>query len=293
MPCIVSTDLPAPTVDADKQKVWVGGESFHQFMTRLAEKHDSYYTIKLDPESGKDTVIFIKKQDFEGKEIIADKTLTTYKAPGTLLRSVDIKIDFGGIPGNTQAGVNKEGKSLSSNSGDGLESEVLYDEQHMPLSPVGQGNEIAGARGLVDNVMQGEVTGTLDVTPTNTQRNVDDTSRTNAKKQERKIALDFTTIGFSKFTPGVIDFRNIGVRYSGKYRVITTTHTIDNSGYTTKGTALSFALKAGGIPNPEAQKGVERKDSTSDERLFIDKSTEDSTVASTVKDRYDRFIGIS
>lgn len=286
LPCIVSKDLPTPVLGEDKQKIWVAGESFHQFMTKLAEAHNCYYKVTPDKESGIDTVIFIKKADFESKVIIGDKTLTTYKAPGTLLKSVDIKIDFGGIGGNTQTGVNKDGKETYSNAGDGVDTEVLYEgEGHMPLSPVGQGNEVGAAKGIVDTVLEGQSTGTLDVNPTETRGNLDDTSKTRAKDQERKIALDFTTIGYPKFTPGVIDFRNIGVRYSGKYRLVTVTHTLDSSGYVTTGTGLSFAVKAGGVPNPEAQKGQD-KELQEDVVLY-----EDDSGDTVVRDDYDRFNG--
>lgn len=288
LPCIVSTDLPSPTVDSDKQKIWLAGESFHQFMTTLAERHNSYYKVEPNPKTGIDTVIFIKKEDFEGKEIISDKTLTTYKGPGTLLRSVDIKIDFAGLAGNTQTGVDQEGKSNSSNTGDGSDRVVLYKgEQIIPINPVDNNNESKTVRSLVDTVMNGESTGTLSINPTNIKGNLDDTSAITADKQGRTIALEFTTLGYTKFTPGVIDIRNIGVRYSGKYRVIIVTHTIDASGYSIKGAATSFALKAGGVPNPEAKKGQELQETDEDVILYKNESGQN-----TIRDDYDKFKGI-
>jgi hypothetical protein len=291
LPCIVSTDLPAPKMDADKQKVWIAGESFHQFMTRLADAHGCYYKVTPDPENGRDTIIFIKKADFEGKVIIGDKTLTTYKGPGTLLRTVDIKIDFAGLAGNARTGVNKEGSRTSSNNGDGQDLEVLYTnegqpEQHIPMSPVGQGNEVGAAKGIVDTVLEGESTGVTDVHPTESSGTLDARSKLGAKEQERKILLEFTTLGYTRFTPGVVDFRNIGVRYSGKYRLITVTHTIDSSGYSTKGTGISFALRAGGVPNPEAQKGQDAEEGKEEVVLYTNESN-----GNTVRDQYDKFNG--
>ena len=294
MECIVSKDLSASIEDKDKQKVWMAGESFNQFMSRLAENQNCYYTTKLNPKTGKDTIIFIKKEDFEGQVIIADKSLTTYKAPGTLLRSVDVKIDYSGLPGNTQTGVDKEGKENSTTAGDGQTQVTMYENQSgIPASPVDQGNVVAAVKSLVDNEMGGKYTGTVDVNPSSTIKNKDDKAKTKANDQERKIALDFTLIGYSKFTPGTIEFRNIGVRYSGKYRVITVTHIIDSSGYTTKGTALSFSLSAGGVPNPESQKGKDINDPKVDERLHIGKDTQDSKVTATIRDDYNKFLGIT
>jgi len=45
MPCIISTNLPFDTLDKNHQKMWIAGESFHQFMTRLAEINNALYRV--------------------------------------------------------------------------------------------------------------------------------------------------------------------------------------------------------------------------------------------------------
>ena len=122
--------------------------------------------------------------------------------------------------------------------------------------------------------------------PSESRGDLDVMSKLGAKDQQRTIMLEFTTLGYTKFTPGVIDIRNIGVRYSGKYRVITVTHTIDSTGYSTKGSAISFALRAGGVPNPEAQKGQDAEPGKEDVVLY-----ENTETGNTVRDEYDRFNG--
>lgn len=96
--------------------------------------------------------------------------------------------------------------------------------------------------------------GQVDIHPSTSADKHEATSLATTNINNRNIVLEFTTLGYTKFSPGVIEFRNIGVRYSGKYRLQTVTHTLDGSGYVTKGTAVSFALAAGGVTLQEAPK---------------------------------------
>ncbi len=259
MAAIISKDLLGPNVDSDKTKMWIGGESFNQFMMRLAAQHDCYYEVIPHPETGQDTLIFIKRSDFESRLVITDRDLTTWKTPGSILKNVSIKADFGMPTGNMQKGVNNEGDKAGV-ANDAANVQQFYKasngktEQLQPNNPVYQGNPIAAAVGVHTNIAGGSTTGTLDVNPSNSRARQDGMSQAYTNKNARNIVLEFTTLGYTKFSPGVIEIRNIGVRYSGKYRLQTVTHTLDSSGYITKGTAVSFALAAGGVTIQEAPK---------------------------------------
>ncbi len=255
---IVSKNLPAAQIDADKQKLWIAGESFHQFMTKLADLHSCFYTIFLDPKTGKETLSFIKKADFDARLVVKDTRLTTYKAPGTLIKGVEIKVDYGFPAGNQQVGVNQEGDKVARNTD--ISTDVRQfkaqngkKEQVAPYDPVNHGNPISGVKGLVDNVMNGKSAGTVDINPSNSTEVLDTMSDSKTEDSTKRIIqLDFTAIGYTKFTPGTIDIRNIGVRYSGKYRLMQVVHSIDSSGYTTRGMAMNALLPTGGITNSEA-----------------------------------------
>ena len=254
MPAIISNNLPAETVDADKQKLWIAGESFHQFMTRLAEIHNCYYTIIPDPKEGKDTLVFIKKTDFESRLVIPDVELTTYKGPGSILKSVDIKADFGGITGNAQKGVNKDGKTPSTNSQTSATVTQFENEELMPGSPIGAGNQVPAVKNVAEKIANNEITGTVDVNPTSSRSRLDEMSDIKAANSQRNITLEFVSLGYTKYHPGVIDFRNLGVRYSGKYRLLSVTHTLDSNGYVCRGNAMSYAVATGGVQLPDAVK---------------------------------------
>lgn len=259
MPAIISKNLPADTMDSDKQKMWIAGESFNQFMTKLAAKHNCYYTVVPDPKTGKDTLMFIRKIDFESRLVITDTDLTSYKQPGTILKSVDIKADFGGISGNAQKGIGKSGESPANITQASAKVAQFKGEQLIPNSPIGNGNEIAAAKGVADKIANGDVVGTVDVNASTSRKHLDDTSQVNAESSQRNIALEFVSLGYTKYHPGVIEFKNLGVRYSGKYRLITVTHSLDSSGYVCRGTALSYAVATGGVTLPDAIKVPEQK----------------------------------
>jgi hypothetical protein len=53
-----------------------------------------------------------------------------------------------------------------------------------------------------------------------------------------------------------MEITGIGVRYSGKYRIISVTHTLDSNGYNSKCSGNSQMLAAGGVVIPSgAPKG--------------------------------------
>lgn len=263
---IISTNLPADTVDSDKQKIWLAGESFHQFMTRLADIHHAYYSVFPDPKTGKDTLVFIKKQDFENKLVITDRDLTTYKGAGSILKSVEIKADFGSPTGNMQKSVNNDGKEHGAINNSvnmrQFKNEAGKLEEVMPNSPVDEGNPIAAAKGIHDNIANSQTTGTVNINPSNTRDRLDKIAESTSSENARNILLEFTSLGYTKYSPGVIEFRNLGVRYSGKYRLQTITHTIDSTGYVTKGTAVSMAVATGGVQIPDLPKAADEPKKT-------------------------------
>lgn len=292
---IISKDLLASTVDSDKQKMWIGGESFDQFMVRLAAQHDCYYDVRPDPEHGRDILLFIKKTDYESKLIVTDTDLTTYKGRGSILKSVEINAVFSLPSGNSQSGVTKDGKEHKVTTDSGPVSMFLNSEGKLekliPNAPVGNGNESSTAKRLAEKVANGGVTGTVDSNPSTSRQRLDGIAQANAQDSTRNIMLEFTCLGYPQFHPGVMDFRNLGVRYSGKYRVLTVTHTIDSSGYTCKGTATTMSLNGGGVALPEAIKNKARPNKT-DTRIF-ESATGDASEPTNVipAEEYDRKFG--
>lgn len=255
MAAIISKNLPNETADKDKQKMWLAGESFHQFMKKMADLSGCYYEILADPSTGKETILFIKYVDFEKKVVISDKELLQWKGPGSILKSVNVNADFGGMLGSSHVGLNEKGEEGSVD--DKVNRELLRQynspdgksEQAMATDPTGN-NAHPAAKAISDNVANGGTTGVVDNSPNISEKNKQDKAAVTAAKNAKMIAIDFNTIGYTKLIPGVMEITGIGVRYSGKYRIISVTHTIDSSGYACRCSGNSQMLAAGGVVIP-------------------------------------------
>jgi len=268
LPCIVSKNLPNEKMDKGKQKVWLGGESFQQFMERLAKAHNAYYKVFPDKDTGLDTLVFIKDQDFESKPVVNDPELFHYKAPGSIIKTISIKADFGTIgtvSKCTVAETDAEVVDQSTQTGEELvkifdaissKSIVSKKEEHVDLDPT-INNPILACKELTNNILPGFMTGVMEVTPASG----DESTLSEAAKVDSTIAnkktilMDISTLGFTKLTPGLIEIRGIGQRYSGKYRLLTVTHTIDSGGYICRAMGETYALAKGGIGIPDAVEG--------------------------------------
>lgn len=292
MSVIISKNLPAEKQDADRQKVWVAGESFTQFISKLAGLHNCYWKIVPDTKTGKDTLIFIKKPDFEAKTINVDKTALIYKAPGSLLKSVSINVDFGSIVGNSQKSIDDDGQVVEDNSYVSLKllaahkgTKLTKSEEYINADP-NSTNPVPAVAGITNNIANGDVTGNVTNTAGSDKGAMSAISEIEADLSNRIIQLEFTTIGWTKLTPGVVEIGGIGLRYSGKYRIMSVTHTIDTSGYITKCSATSQFLPGGGVKPSEAS-GIKDEDKV-EVRLLKDKENSEQ---STILDQYHKFNG--
>lgn len=292
MAVIISKNLPAEKFDADKQKMWVAGESFTQFISKLAETHNSYWKIIPDPKTGKDTLIFIKKPDFESKTLNIDKTALIYKAPGSLLKSVTVNVDFGSIVGNSQKSIDENGQVVEDNSYVNLQllaahkgSKQTKSEEYINADP-NSTNPVPAVVGVTDNIANGDVSGNVTNTARSDKGALSDISQTQADMKNRIVQLEFVTIGWTRLTPGVADIGGIGVRYSGKYRIMTVTHTLDTSGYISKCTAVSQFLPGGGV------KPLESTNIPDDEKVEVRLLKEkDNPDQASILDQYHKFNG--
>lgn len=256
--CIVSQDLPNQKLDKEHTKTWVAGESFIQFMNKLAQKNNAVFKILPDPSTGLDTLMYINKTDFDKRIVVRDKNLLTWKAPGSILKDVNINVDFGSMPGVAETGITKSGEDSTQNNRNNSEQSVLFKnegkvEEVVDTDTASSTNPIAISKGLTTITGKDYSYGTV-INPSESVNNKEDSASVRtAQSMQRIIQLDFTTIGYTRVSPGTVELRNIGIRYSGKYRILTATHTIDSSGYITKAKCESGAFAAGGTVNPLAK----------------------------------------
>lgn len=249
MAAIISKNILSDTLDKNRQKMWIAGESFHEFLTKLAMQQNCYYKVINNPQTGKPTIYFIKREDFEAKPPLpVDKYFyLQYKHPGSLVKAVNVNADFANPTGYATANTDDVGDTVSYENNVSLqqfknkEGQVITDASIDPA-----------VQGITDSLLGGNYTGNMAITPNQNPAYHDGIAKTQADKSNRIIAIDVTTIGYAKFTPGVYDISNIGVRYSGKYRILTVSHTIDTSGYICKLNGTTHSLAAGGTKIPDA-----------------------------------------
>lgn len=262
MTTIVSKNLLSATVDKHKIKMWVSGQSFHQFMTRLADTSGCVYGIEYNPKTGKNVIIFITKQDFEKRVVIPDVNLLWWKQPGSILKSINLNCNFGGLTDNSQKSVNEKGEEITNkktsqqhivqfrNTINGKKQEVI-DTDPTNVNP----SRPAINLGKVAN--GGTIAGKSEINPAQNKEDQDDKANIKKAFTPAIVTLDFTTVGFTGLTPGITQISGIGLRYSGKYRIMTVTHTIDSNGYTTKCSAMSQVITGGGITPTNITQGQE------------------------------------
>lgn len=301
IPCIVSQTLPNQKLDKEHTKTWIAGESFAQFLNRLAARNNAIFKIIPDPKSGKDTLVYISKTEFDKRIVIRDRNLLTWKAPGSLLKNVNVNVDFANLPGEAQVGQNTDGTKDNINNRNDAENLQQFHkngnktEENVDTDPALSTNPISSAEGIVKNVLDGDYAYKVKSNPSDSIGvKQDSTNAASAEAIQRVIQLDFTSIGYTRITPGIVELRNLGVRYSGKYRIITATHILDNSGgYVTKAKCESGAFAAGGRISPRAPVTEDFEDESQVAlRQFRDENESSNPNSVEVNNRFDQLKGL-
>ena len=242
---ISDTEL-ADKVEKSRARLLKGGDSANQFLKKLAEETDSTYITYYSPTTGLPAAAFISRADFLSTAIIDNPILTTYKAPGSLIKSISVKADFNSLSGAGYGGVDNSGKAISAHAGNAAKSEALFKNAGLvDTAPTSAANPTKAAKVLDDKLFksQGNISAKTQMNP-----NANDADYLTAKAKSkaacmgRTIFLEFSSLGYTRFTVGAINFNGIGNRYSGLYEVITVTHTIDSSGYNCRGSAESASI---------------------------------------------------
>lgn len=269
MNCILSDNLPAAQIDKDKQKIWPAGESLTQFLKKLADMHGCVFEIQINPQTGVDTLIFLKRDDFEKRTIIRDKELLYWKSSGSILKRVAITADFGHVGGAAKTGLDEVGDNQSEDTMSNerlLVDENKKSEKPAAVDPTGS-NAIPAVKNISEKVANGGTTGKVDNTPVKSKGIVQDRAQVEANNRNRLVTIEFTTLGYPKLTTGIVEIGGIGIRYSGKYRIFRVTHTLNAQGYICTANGTSHTIGAGGVtPLPDTPKTEE--DKMTDEQLF-------------------------
>jgi hypothetical protein len=244
--CIINDTFDADTLEDGRAKKLPAGVSLHQFFKDLASRHNAYYMPFIDTDSLDTVISFINRTDFEKTTTIEDQNLFVYKGSGSILKSLSVKVDFGGITGATKLGYNADGElkgTVADNGGDRYLT--LFEGQKLANSDATSYDQ--SAKKLAKSFKGGTTTGKAEVNPeADSNKNLDPLTQSSAACMSRIVALEFTTLGNTQIEPGqTILFQNIGDRYSGTYNVLTVNHILEPNSYICTGSANSAALSGG------------------------------------------------
>jgi hypothetical protein len=252
----VSSKLINDKKDRHHRKVWVAGKGYKEYLSELAKEHNAIVDYVTDVE----TIFFVSKPDFFSKPIKGGNSeLFTFNARGSILKSVEVDCDFGGLVGRTENGLDENGEDIKTTTEVPIELAVPQKidgtdkkEKIIDTNPTSGRNPIASAKGLSDSLGDDATVGRVSMNPSKSDlKNFQEASEAKVADDSRLVNVSVTTLGYPQFIPGLVFIRGIGVRYSGAYEFYTVNHILDANGYITKATGMRQTLSAGGIKSEE------------------------------------------
>jgi hypothetical protein len=244
----ISPDLLAKKFDKRHVKVWAGGVSLHEFLSELARKTLSVYEIELG-EDGTYLLKFISRRD-RAKEVklhLFAPNLFAYKQPGTLLKSISVKVSFDTITTAAFTGINNKGDtSYYKAYHGGIVGTTTY-SNHL-FAPTNSTDSDSVAVQLADSLPSGDFSGLTSVKPWADDKTLmAESTAGHAGCMNKITSLEFTSLGFPYIKAGEpILVNNIGRRFSTVYYAQEVTHLLDAEGYVCRGTLLSALYAAHG-----------------------------------------------
>lgn len=233
---LVSDEYSEIKLDKHAIRIIPAGMSPQQFFSEMAKKYDAYFKVFIDPATGKDTLVFLSKREFCSALIMDNRTLLTYKSPGSMVKSVKLKAEYNAMTGNAQGGVGDDGKAVTIASNSSVAVGIVDAQADLvDANPTGN-NPNQAAKGSAQALNSPFAVGNHGYTPEiNDQATVTRQVYAKANCQLSNIIMvSLNTIGFAKFRPGPWYVGGLGQRYSGTYYFREVSHHIDATGYTCK-----------------------------------------------------------
>jgi len=298
---IISEKFKGDKLDGGYVRKITSGKSPHQFLIELAKRHHIHYKWILNPANRKPTIVFMKVEEWNRISRI-NPELLTYKGPNSILKSVSIKVDAGNIIESSLVGIDKKGNIVQVTSGEGKEKLALFAEEAVtPTKPIDEND--SNATKQFHKYANSQTTGNSKYTPeSDNLDNMEEIANSDAAcKKLGTIAIEFSTIGFTKLHPGAIHLQGLGKRYNGHYQAQNISHIIDSNGYICRGVAICEGAGTGGTKPPEATKGDDSKEKPEKEGLFqpeaiIKEKISDAIgtqISTKAADEYAKMIGIA
>lgn len=253
---IVSNNIVNQTTDKYHSKILPAGKSVEQFIRGMKKSNNAFYISYYSPKTGQPVIAYISRNDFMKKTPITNRTLFTYKAPGSIIKTIDVRVDFNGVTGAAHYAIASDGTVKTVSANNGSSTETLFKDRALVDNNPTSGNHIPEAKQISDSFGNGNsLVGKVTMSPQGDDTNsLADSAKAQANCMNKLVFLEFTSLGYTKLTPSMCYFGGIGNRYSGQYEIISVTHTVDNNGYSCKGSAQAATLdaKSGVVPKNAA-----------------------------------------
>lgn len=300
VPSVISKSFAIDNIGNDRFKLLMGDQSIDEQFKTYAMLYNARYNFIIDPATGLDTLVFMNLADFESKPVFKDPVLFTYKAPGSIIKSINLRVDYGGLFGASTVGTTDDGPMVSIQNV-GTDQSVTYGqsdsaapEKIVSADPVNSNNTVPAVSNFVKSVGGKGYAGIVENFPDTNPQILVDLNKALSERSNRLVYLDIATIGHPLLTPGVVEVGGIGIRYSGRYRIMTVIHTIDTNGYVCKASALNATLN-NGLEVINTVKGEDVQESNSTEpveqpKIVESASTPTQDVLTLVRDQYEKII---
>lgn len=229
------------------------GMNVHSFIKDLANEFSSSYEYDKDPVTGKPLLVFtFREQRYSNVD-----WQFSYKSTNDVI--MNYKTDSVEGVFNPTAGASSTGE------GEVLKAEVYA----LPLTAGHDNTASAQASKVPDkiaqpadpadvvrmtNILHRNYVGQSVTTPANTPEAVQNEAESLYAKNKYMTSLALTTLGHPEYKPGLIQMRNIGRRYSKKYRMFTVQHKLGNSGYICSWSGMSHYDTDAGVNADDAAK---------------------------------------
>lgn len=251
MDLIISPQLTASRSEEDTHITWPAGMTLIEFLSDLAGRHNAVLDMRYNAKNGKPTVAFVSRTDFYGTTILPQEFFH-FKRNGSLLKSVNIRADFGAQTGAGLLGMDTKGQVVG-HAAEVPETIHLTNAKDGYIVDTNTVKKEAEFKQLSDKVSNGTVVHKAGYTPEvkksdNLKNNT--SSAAACAVHKNLINIEMTSIGHPLLRPGSIRLNGIGRRYSGIYRILTITHVLDSSGYICRMTGTGNLMGEGGVQDP-------------------------------------------
>jgi hypothetical protein len=240
-------DLKKDITDKNGARIWQMNTSLHEFLKDQAEKLYAHYYVSTDPKSKETLLNLVSRSHFEKDR--GAKFTFVWKQGGA---ANDDPLAFATMKGFSLS-LFPEGGSGASSAGVCTKRKVMVGErvQSVSLQMMGKDDEPVSLIQTDPKIKQltnsNSIARYSDSCDPNDHKAV---AEQHGSRMDRALRIDFSTVGIPQLSPGAIEIKNIGVRYSGMYAAISVTHKITaKGGYTCNVTATTNVVKSGGVTN--------------------------------------------